>query len=143
MNELDIHSKKKPQQSTPESEANSGKNCIMEGFTHQAQTNDENSCFDAEGHYQAYNYKVYTMGNITEEALDQLQNELYDSKHKLKAVTQKFSHARKERDSLKRENKELQEEVLSLQSNIRQMVPGFSNTSCSFPMFNELLNKVS
>lgn len=74
MNELDIHSKKKPQQSTPESEANSGKRDIIKGFSHSVPPNDENSCFDAEGHYQAYNYKVYTMSNITEEALDQLQN---------------------------------------------------------------------
>lgn len=143
MDELDIHSKKKPQQSTPESDANSGTNIMTLGLTHTVAANDENSCFDAEGHFQTYNYKVYTMSNITEEALDQLQNELYESKHRMKAITQKFSQARKERDSLKRENKELQEEVLSLQSNIRQMVPGFSNTSCSFPMFNELLNKVS
>lgn len=45
------------------------------------------------------------MNNISEEALDSLQHELTESKHKLKVVTQKFSTARKERDSLKRENK--------------------------------------
>lgn len=51
---------------------------------------------------------------------------------------------RKERDQLKKENKELQNEILILQSNIRQMIPGFSsNTSSSFPMLNELQNKLS
>lgn len=51
---------------------------------------------------------------------------------------------RKERDTLKKENKELQNEILVLQSNIRQMIPGFSsNTSSSFPMLNELQNKIS
>ena len=45
---------------------------------------------------------------------------------------------------LKKENKELQNEILVLQSNIRQMIPGFSsNTSSSFPMLNELQNKLS
>lgn len=51
---------------------------------------------------------------------------------------------RKERDQLKKENKELQNEILVLQSNIRQMIPGFSsNTSSSFPMLNELQNKLT
>ena len=44
---------------------------------------------------------------------------------------------------LNKANKELLNEVMSLQSNIRQMVPGFSNTGSSFPLFNELLNEVS
>jgi hypothetical protein len=50
---------------------------------------------------------------------------------------------RKERDQLKQENKELQEEVLQLQSSMRQMVPCFSNTSQAFPMLNELSCMVS
>jgi len=37
----------------------------------------------------------------------------------------------------------LQDEVLSLQANIRNMVPCLSNTSSNFPMFNELQNLVS
>jgi len=44
---------------------------------------------------------------------------------------------------LKTENKELQDEVLNLQSSMRQMVPCTSNTSQSFPMFNELTNASS
>jgi FtsZ-binding cell division protein ZapB len=72
-----------------------------------------------------------------------LQKELGETKEKLKVITQKFVAARKERDQLKQENKELQEEVLSLQSNIRNMVPCFSNTSSAFPMQNELQNIVS
>jgi len=50
---------------------------------------------------------------------------------------------RKERDSFKSENKDLQEENMQLQSNIRQMVPCFSNTSGGFPMLNELQAIVS
>lgn len=50
---------------------------------------------------------------------------------------------RKERDTLKQEAKDLQEEVLTLQSSIRQMVPCFSNTSSAFPMQNEMANLVS
>ena len=50
---------------------------------------------------------------------------------------------RKERDQLKQENKELQEEVMHLQVNMRQMVPCSSNTSSSFPMLNELQNIIS
>ena len=44
---------------------------------------------------------------------------------------------------MKSENKELTDENLQLQSNIRQMVPSFSNTSTSFPMMNELQANVS
>ena len=59
-------------------------------------------------------------------------------------MTNKFITVRKERDVLQKENKELQNEILILQSNIRQMIPGFSNnTSSSFPMLNELQNKLS
>jgi hypothetical protein len=59
-------------------------------------------------------------------------------------MTNKYINVRKERDQYLKENKELQNEVLILQSNIRQMIPGFSsNTSSSFPMQNELQNKLS
>ncbi len=67
-----------------------------------------------------------------------------DPKEKLNSLTSKFIAIRKERDDIKKENKELQNEILILQSNIRQMIPGFSsNTSSSFPMLNELQNKLS
>jgi hypothetical protein len=52
----------------------------------------------------------------------------------MKLVMNKLSIAKREKDQLSKENKTLQEEVLTLQSNLRQMIPGFSNTSSSFPM---------
>lgn len=58
-------------------------------------------------------------------------------------MTGKFATTRKERDQLKTENKELQDEIIQLQSSMRQMVPCASNTSQSFPMFTELTNMVS
>ena len=58
-------------------------------------------------------------------------------------MTTKFATTRKERDQLKTENKELQDEIIQLQSSMRQMVPCMSNTSQSFPMFNELTNACS
>ena len=72
-----------------------------------------------------------------------LQKELAETKDKLKIITNKFIIVRKERDQLKSENKELQDEVLHLQSSIRQMVPCFSNTSSAFPMQNKLSSLVS
>ncbi len=44
----------------------------------------------------------------------ELQKELAETKDKLKVITNKFITVRKERDTLKQENKELQEEVLHL-----------------------------
>lgn len=59
-------------------------------------------------------------------------------------MTNKFITVRKEKEQFAKENKELQNEILILQSNIRQMIPGFgSNTSSTFPMLNELQNKLS
>lgn len=72
-----------------------------------------------------------------------MEEELKETKNKLTIVTQKFANTKKEANELKKQNKELYNEVMSLQSNIRQMVPGFSNTGSSFPLFNELLNEVS
>lgn len=72
-----------------------------------------------------------------------MEEELKDTKNKLAVVTQKFANTKKEVNELKKTNKELLNEVMSLQSNIRQMVPGFSNTGSSFPLFNELVNEVS
>jgi len=67
-----------------------------------------------------------------------------DIRDKLNIMTNKFITIRKERDNFQKENKELQNEIMILQSNIRQMIPGFSNnTSSSFPMINELQNKLS
>jgi hypothetical protein len=41
-----------------------------------------------------------------------MAKELADTKEKLKIITQKFTTARKERDQLKTENKELQDEII-------------------------------
>jgi archaellum component FlaC len=64
--------------------------------------------------------------------------ELKETRTKLKVITNKFSTVRKERDGIKKENSELRDEILELQANMRQMVPGFQNTSSSFPMWNEI-----
>jgi FtsZ-binding cell division protein ZapB len=72
-----------------------------------------------------------------------MEEELKDTKSKLSIITQKFANSKKEVTELKKANKELYSEVMSLQSNIRQMVPGFSNTGSSFPLFTELINEVS
>jgi FtsZ-binding cell division protein ZapB len=72
-----------------------------------------------------------------------MEEELKETKNKLSIVTQKFANAKKEVSDLKKVNKELHSEVMTLQSNIRQMVPGFSNSGSSFPLFNELVNEVS
>lgn len=58
-------------------------------------------------------------------------------------MTNKFQQSKKEKDQLQKDNKSLQEEVLTLQSNLRQMIPGFANTSSSFPMLNELSNQTT
>ncbi len=67
-----------------------------------------------------------------------------DMHDKLSIMTNKFINMRKDRDQLQKENKDLQNEILLLQSNMRQMIPGFSsNTSSSFPMLNEIQNKIN
>lgn len=73
----------------------------------------------------------------------ELQADLLDTKEKLRMMTTKFTATRKERDQLKGENKELQQEIISLQNSMRQMVPCATNTSQSFPMYNELTQRVS
>ena len=47
--------------------------------------------------------------------IQDLQKDLADTKEKLKIVTQKFANTRKERDQLKTENKELQDEIIQVQ----------------------------
>jgi len=73
------------------------------------------------------------------------QENIYNinDENNVQIITHKFTLLRKERDKLKKENKELQQEVMNLQNNIKDMIPGFSNTSSSFPMYNEMLNKIS
>jgi len=52
--------------------------------------------------------------SIQQMTVGELQKDLTETKDKLKVITQKFVNVRKERDQLKQENKELQEEVLQL-----------------------------
>lgn len=73
----------------------------------------------------------------------ELETELNDVKGKLRVITTKFANVRKERDSLKKENRLLQNEILELQSNMRHMVPGYQNISAAFPMLNEITDITS
>lgn len=75
---------------------------------------------------------------LKEEDALKIQIELRDTKEKLRTISQKYTTMRKERDNLKKETKDLQNEVMNLQNNMREMVPGFSNTGSIFPMYNEL-----
>ena len=72
-----------------------------------------------------------------------LEAELTDVKGKLRLITTKFSNVRKERDTLKKDNRSLQNEILELQSNMRHMVPGYQNISAAFPMLNEIADITS
>jgi len=80
----------------------------------------------------------YSPPEPKEEDGSKLRGELQETKDKLWTISQKFTVLRKERDTLKKENKELQEEIMLLQNSMREMIPGFSNTSSIFPMYNEL-----
>lgn len=53
-----------------------------------------------------------TIAGLQSLSMAELQKELVETKDKLRIVTSKFVNVRKERDQLKQENKELQEEVL-------------------------------
>ena len=53
----------------------------------------------------------HTVGKV-----DDFKAELSDTKNKLRIITQKFQHAKKERDQLKKDNQDLQDEVIQLQS---------------------------
>jgi hypothetical protein len=93
-----------------------------------------------------FNYKNNTGGaNNKDYYRDEFkENNVDDLKDKLSVVGNKLANVKKEKEQLQKENKELQNDILILQSNIRQMIPGFSsNTSGSFPMLNELQNKIS
>lgn len=71
------------------------------------------------------------------------ENEIEELKEKIEIISQKLTTAKRDRDKYHKENRELQNEIYLLQSNMRQMIPGFSNTSNSFPMLNELQNRLS
>lgn len=64
-----------------------------------------------------------------------------DLKGKIKLVMTKLTSVKREKEELQKQNKYLEEEVASLQTNLRQMVSGFSNTSCNFPTYNEIGSK--
>jgi len=81
--------------------------------------------------------------NDGEEDENSLKAELHDTRSKMKVISMKMTNMRKERDQLQKDNKALQEEVFLLQSSLRQMIPGFANTSASFPMLNELIGNIA
>ena len=59
-------------------------------------------------------------------------------------ILDKLSSLKKENHRIEQENLILKEELENLQNDMRLMIPGFSsNTSNSFPMLTELLNKIS
>jgi regulator of replication initiation timing len=89
------------------------------------------------------NFEPYP--DSSEESRDNGNNldSIKDLKSKLKIMTTKFQQCKKEKEILVKENRCLQEEIMNLQSNLRQMIPGFANTSSNFPMFNELCNQTS
>jgi FtsZ-binding cell division protein ZapB len=95
-----------------------------------------------------FNYNNHKL-NGTSKDKDYYRDDLRDDniadlREKLNIMTNKFMTTKKEKEQLQKENKELQNDILVLQSNIRQMIPGFSsNTSGSFPMLNELQNKIT
>ena len=64
----------------------------------------------------SYQYSAAAQMPLVNQSNSELQKELEDTKDKLKIMTTKFGAARKERDQLKTENKELQDEVIQLQS---------------------------
>jgi hypothetical protein len=57
-------------------------------------------------------------------------------KGKLKVLVSKLAANKKEKEALSKQNEELQQEVLTLQNNLRHMVAGFNNTTSQFPMMN-------
>lgn len=61
----------------------------------------------------------------------------------LETIRMKLAQTKKEKEGLLRENKHLHEEISSLQQQQRHMISGFSNTSSSFPMQNELVGQIS
>jgi uncharacterized phage infection (PIP) family protein YhgE len=71
------------------------------------------------------------------------QEDMKEVKAKLKVMTTKFQKAKKEVTDVKKNNTELHNEIMSLQNNIRSMVPGVACSGSSFPLFNELFNEVS
>ena len=68
---------------------------------------------DSEKHFKDYSNLPPSKDDMR---LMELQNELEDSKEKLRSMTSKFQATRKERDQLKQDNKEMQQEIISLQN---------------------------
>ena len=69
--------------------------------------------------------------------------ELRELKSKVKVLVSKLANGKKERDELQKANKNMEKEMMEMQNNLRHMVVGFNNTSSSFPMQNELINKIN
>ena len=90
------------------------------------------------------NGRQHTQGrDFSKEEMHAMQKEMLDVKEKTKLITSKFATVRKERDALKKENQDLQNEILTLQNSMREMIPSGNNTSSSFPIHNEINNTVT
>jgi hypothetical protein len=69
--------------------------------------------------------------------------EVKELRGRLRTMVGKLAAAKKEKEAMARQNEELQREVGSLQVSLRHAVAGFSNSSSSFPMGQELVAKVA
>lgn len=81
------------------------------------------------------------MGNSND--IESLKQEIIDLKDKNLIMQQKYMACKKERDEFKKVHKEMEEQMATLQNQMRSMVPCPTNTSQSFPMYNELTNIIS
>lgn len=85
----------------------------------------------------------FKMNLFKQPSVDYRDNGTEDVRDKLNIMTNKFLSVKKERDKYQKENKELKEEVQELQHKMRQMIPGFSNTSSMFPLTHELKDQIN
>lgn len=66
------------------------------------------------------------------------------SQFTIKVTIERLQNARKKNTQLKNRNKELNNELISLQTNIREMFPGYSVSKVTpFPMINDLLVQIN
>jgi len=69
-----------------------------------------------------------------------LIDELKETKSKLRIMTTKFQNTKKDLEKSKNENKEKEQEIMRLQNEMRHMIQGFSDTTITFPLGQELAN---
>ncbi|KAM3129613.1 hypothetical protein pb186bvf_018294 [Paramecium bursaria] len=66
-----------------------------------------------------------------------------DLEVRVKILMSKLQQTKREKDQALKENQQLQQEIIQMQSHLRCMVSGFANTSNNFPLINELCNSIS